>query len=128
FLFRADVHDSGAKVVLGKTLPAGRGIEDGEQVLDPLALHPAPARHLATQIAARFVADQPPKALVDRLTAVYLESRGDARQVLKALAASPEFWSPEARGAKIKSPFELAASAIRAVNGDLKNPRETLQW
>ncbi|MEA2691671.1 MAG: hypothetical protein QOJ16_1058, partial [Acidobacteriota bacterium] len=128
FLFRADVHDAGSKVVLGKTLPAGRGIEDGEQVLDILAVQPATARHLATQLAARFVADQPPKALVDRLTAVYLESQGDIRQVLRAIAASPEFWSPEARGAKIKSPFELAASAIRAVNGDLKNPKETLQW
>jgi uncharacterized protein (DUF1800 family) len=128
FLFRADVHDAGSKVVLGKTLPAGRGIEDGEQVLDILAVQPATARHLATQLAARFVADQPPKALVDRLTAVYLESQGDVRQVLRAIASSPEFWSPEARGAKIKSPFELAASAIRAVNGDLKNPKETLQW
>jgi uncharacterized protein (DUF1800 family) len=128
FLFRADIHDAGSKVVLGKTLPAGRGIEDGEQVLDLLAVQPATARHLATQLAARFVADQPPKALVDRLTAVYLESQGDVRQVLRALAGSPEFWSPEARGVKIKSPFELAASAIRAVNGDLKNPKETLQW
>ncbi|HEV7517318.1 MAG TPA: DUF1800 domain-containing protein, partial [Thermoanaerobaculia bacterium] len=128
FLFRADIHDAGPKVVLGKTLQAGRGIEDGEQVLDLLAVQPATARHLATQLAARFVADQPPRALVDRLTAVYLESQGDIRQVLRALAASPEFWSPEARGVKIKSPFELAASAIRAVNGDLKNPKETLQW
>src|SRR5436305_11484984 len=122
FLFRADIHDAGSKVVLGKTLPAGRGIEDGEQVLDLLAVQPATARHLATQLAARFVADQPPKALVDRLAAVYLESQGDVRQVLRALAGSPEFWSPEARGAKIKSPFELAASAIRAVNGALKDP------
>ncbi len=128
FLFRADVHDSGTKVVLGKTLPARRGIEDGEEVLDILAAQPATARHLATQIAARFVADVPPKALVDRLAGVYLTSQGDIRQVLRSLVASPEFWSPAARGVKIKSPFELAASAIRAVNGDLRDPKETLQW
>jgi uncharacterized protein (DUF1800 family) len=128
FLFRADVHDSGTKVVLGKTLPARRGIEDGEEVLDILAAQPATARHLATQIAARFVADVPPKALVDRLAGVYLTSQGDLRQVLRSLVASPEFWSPAVRGVKIKSPFELAASAIRAVNGDLRDPRETLQW
>ncbi len=131
FLFRADIHDSGVKVVLGQTLPARRGIEDGEQVLDILASQKATARHLATQIAARFVADQPPPALVDRLAAVYLRSpggTGDIRQVLRALVASPEFWSPAARGVKIKSPFELAASAIRAVHGDLRDPKETLQW
>jgi uncharacterized protein (DUF1800 family) len=128
FLFRADIHDSGVKVVLGQTLPARRGIEDGEQVLDILASQKATARHLATQIAARFVADQPPPALVDRLAAVYLQNQGDIRQVLRALVASPELWSPEARGVKIKSPFELAASAIRAVHGDLRDPRETLQW
>jgi uncharacterized protein (DUF1800 family) len=131
FLFRADIHDSGVKVVLGKTLAARRGIEDGEQVLDILATQPATARHLATQIAARFVADQPPAALVDRLAAVYQQKQGgagDIREVLRALVASPEFWNPAARGVKIKSPFELAASAIRAVHGDLKDPKETLEW
>jgi len=61
--------------------------------------------------AARFVSDTPPESLVDRLAAVYLESRGDLRRVMAALAESPEFWSPEARRQKIKSPFELAASA-----------------
>jgi uncharacterized protein (DUF1800 family) len=131
FLFRADIHDSGVKVVLGQTLPARRGIEDGEQVLDILASEKATARHLATQLAARFVADQPPPALVDRLAGAYQKSQGgvgDIRQVLRALVASPEFWSPAARGVKIKSPFELAASAIRAVHGDLSDPKETLQW
>jgi uncharacterized protein (DUF1800 family) len=128
FLFRADQHDAGAKVVLGRKLPAGRGIEDGEEVLDLLAAQPATARHLATKLAARFVADQPPKSLVDRLTAVYLRSGGDVREMLRALAESPEFWAPEARGAKIKSPFELAASAIRAVGGRVEDPRATLRW
>ncbi|HZF07433.1 MAG TPA: DUF1800 domain-containing protein [Thermoanaerobaculia bacterium] len=128
FLFRADTHDASAKVVLGQTLPAGRGIEDGEQVLDVVAAHKATARHLATQIAARFVADQPPPALVDRLAAVYTRSQGDVRQILRALVESPELWSPAARGVKIKSPFELAASALRAVDGDLRDPKETLQW
>src|SRR5262249_46497346 len=77
---------------------------------------------------ARFVADQPPAALVDRLAAAYTKSQGDVRQVLRALVESPEFWSPAARGAKIKSPFELAASALRAVGADLRDPKETLQW
>jgi uncharacterized protein (DUF1800 family) len=128
FLFRADAHDAGAKTVLGTRLPAGRGIEDGEQVLDLLAVHPSTAKHLATKLAVRFVSDKPPQALVDRLAAVYLKSGGQVRPVLAALAESPEFWSRDAVGAKIKSPFELAASAIRGLGAEVDEPRETLRW
>src|SRR6478672_11146279 len=113
FLFRADQHDAAEKTVLGTRLPAGRGIEDGEAVLDLLAAHRATARHLATQLAVRFVSDHPPQALVDRLTDVYLKTGGDSRRLLIAIAESPEFWSKDAVGAKVKSPFELAASALR---------------
>jgi uncharacterized protein (DUF1800 family) len=130
FLFRADVHDSGAKTVLGKKLPAGRGIEDGmmdgEAVLDLLALHPATAKHLASKLAVRFVSDKPSPALVDRLAAVYLKSGGQVKPVLQAIAESPEFW--DSVGEKIKSPFELAASAVRGLDGDVRDPRETLRW
>ncbi|HEX7184141.1 MAG TPA: DUF1800 domain-containing protein, partial [Thermoanaerobaculia bacterium] len=128
FLFRADMHDAAEKVVLGQSLPAGRGVEDGEQVLDMLAVHPSTARHLATKLAVRFVSDQPPKALVDRLSAVYLRSGGDVRALLSAIAESPEFWSREAVAAKIKSPFELAASAIRVLDGHVEEPRGALDW
>ncbi|MFL6192549.1 MAG: DUF1800 domain-containing protein, partial [Thermoanaerobaculia bacterium] len=128
FLFRADQHDAGEKTVLGTRLPAGRGIEDGEAVLDLLAAHRATARHLAAKLAVRFVSDNPPQPLVDRLTDVYLKTGGDVRRMLTAIAESPEFWSRDAVGAKIKSPFELAASALRATGGDVGNPRELLQW
>lgn len=128
FLFRADLHDAGEKVVLGRRLPPGRGIEDGEQVLDLLAAHPATARHLAAKLAVRFVSDRPPEALIDRLSAVYLRSGGDLRSLLRAIAGSPEFWSREAVAAKIKSPFELAVSAIRALDGQIEDPRGTLDW
>jgi uncharacterized protein (DUF1800 family) len=128
FLFRADQHDAGAKTVLGKRLPAGRGIEDGEQVLDLLAVHPATAKHLARKLAVRFVSDNPPQALVDRLAAVYLKSGGQVRPVLRALAESPELWSRAAVGAKIKSPFELAASSLRGLGAEVDDPRGTLRW
>jgi uncharacterized protein (DUF1800 family) len=119
FVFRPDAHDAQPKKVLGKTLPGGRGIEDGRDVLDLLAHHPSTARHLGTKIAARFVADEPPQALVDRLAQTFLATGGDLREVMRALAYSPEFWGPEARGRKIKSPFELAASAVRALGGEV---------
>jgi uncharacterized protein (DUF1800 family) len=128
FLFRADEHDAGPKTVLGHKLPAGRGIEDGEAVLDLLAVHPATARHLAAQLAVRFVSDKPPATLVDRLTAVYLKTGGDVRSLLRAIAESPEFWSREAFAAKIKSPFELAASSLRALGAQVDDPRDVLQW
>lgn len=128
FLFRADQHDSGAKAVLGKKLPAGRGIEDGEEVLDLLARHPATARHIARKLAVRFVSDEPPQALVDRLAGVFRKSGGDSREMLRAIASSPEFWSRRTVGAKIKSPFELAASALRATGGRIEDPRDLLGW
>lgn len=128
FVFRADAHDAGAKRVLGVALPAGRGIEDGEQVLDLVATHPSTARHLATKLAARFVADDPPADLVDRLAATFEGTGGDLSALLRTLVESPEFWSPAARTAKIKSPFELAVSALRALGAEVDNPFPTLEW
>jgi uncharacterized protein (DUF1800 family) len=128
FLFRSDMHDSAPKQILGRQLPAGRGIEDGEEVLDLLARHPSTARHLSTQLAARFVSDRPPQALVDRLTATYDRSGGNVREMLRTLVQSPEFWSRDAVGAKVKSPFELAVSAVRAAGAHVEDPRQLLGW
>jgi uncharacterized protein (DUF1800 family) len=128
FLFRPDMHDSGAKEVLGEHLRAGRGIEDGEEVLNVLASHPSTARHIATKLAVRFVSDKPPQALIDRLTSAYLDNAGDTRQLLATLVQSPEFWRKEALAAKIKSPFELAISAVRSTGAHVSDPRPLLGW
>lgn len=128
FVFRADAHDAGEKRVLGVRLPAGRGLEDGEQVLDLLAAHPSTARHLARKLAVRFVSDTPPESLVDRLSETFQRSGGDLERVMRALVASPEFWAPEARAAKIKSPFEVAASAFRALDAEIANPFPAIEW
>ncbi|MEE8526015.1 MAG: DUF1800 domain-containing protein [Thermoanaerobaculia bacterium] len=128
FIFRADAHDAGKKTVLGHRLAAGRGVEDGLEVLGLLAAHPSTARHLATKLAVRFVSDQPPASLVDRLAARYLETGGDLRQVTRTLAYSPDFWSAAARTAKIKSPFEVAVSALRVLAADVREPRAAVEW
>jgi uncharacterized protein (DUF1800 family) len=128
FLFRSDAHDAAAKTILGAKFPAGRGIEDGEAVLDLLADQKATAKHIATKLAVRFVSDHPPQALVDRLAGVYLTTHGDVRRMIAAIAESPEFWSRDAVGSKIKSPFELTASALRATDGEIIEPRALLQW
>jgi uncharacterized protein (DUF1800 family) len=82
-----------------------------------LALHPSTARHLARKLCVRFVSDDPPAALVERVAQRYLATRGDLRETVKAVVTSPEFSSSEAFRAKVKTPFEYAVSAIRALGG-----------
>ena len=114
FLFRPRSHDKGEKIVLGKRIAAGGGIEDGLRVLDLLAKHPSTAKFISFKLAQRFVADEPPTSLVDRAAEVFTKTDGDIRQVVRAILTSPEFYSPKFYRNKIKSPLELAASAIRA--------------
>ena len=116
FVFRPDVHDAEAKVVLGHKLKAGRGIEDGEEVLDILARHPSTAKYIARKLAVRFVSDTPPQALVDRAAATYLETDGDIREVVRTIVTSPEFFSKAAFRSKVKSPFEVVVSTLRALD------------
>src|ERR1019366_161302 len=113
FFFRADVHDAEPKVVLGHTLAAGRGIEDGEEVLDILARHPSTAHFIATKLARRFVSDTPGAALVERAAAEFTRTDGDIRAVVRTIVTSPEFFSRAAYRAKVKTPFELVVSARR---------------
>jgi hypothetical protein len=115
FVFRPEIHDAGQKVVLGHVLPAGRGIEDGEAVLDIVARHPATAHYIALKLATRLVNDAPPKALVDRAAQTFTKTDGDIREVVRTIVTSPEFFSRTAYRSKVKSPFELVASALRAI-------------
>ena len=117
FVFRSLAHDRGAKRVLGQVIPAGGGVEDGERVIDILVRQPATARFIATKLARRFVSDDPPAAVVDRAAAAFQRTDGDIRAVLTALVTSPEFWSPEVYRAKIKTPLDVVASAMRALDG-----------
>jgi uncharacterized protein (DUF1800 family) len=119
FVFNPRLHDKGEKVVLGVKIPAGGGIEDGEKVLDILAHHPSTAHFISKKLAMRFVADDPPATLVDRMARTFLKTDGDLREVMKTMLASKEFWSVGAYRSKMKSPFEMVASAVRAVDGDV---------
>jgi uncharacterized protein (DUF1800 family) len=114
FVFRQAVHDTGSKRVLGQVIRGG-GQRDGEQILDLLAAHPATARFVAGKLVRRFVADDPPPALVERVATAYRTSGGETRAMLRVLFASAEFRAAEAAGAKIKKPSEFVASAARAL-------------
>jgi uncharacterized protein (DUF1800 family) len=119
FFYNDKLHDKGEKIVLGHVIPPGGGMDDGEQVLDILAKHPSTAHHISLELAQRFVADNPPEALVNRMAQTFLASDGNIREVLKTLLNSKEFWSQCAYRAKVKSPFEMVASAARAVNANV---------
>ncbi len=125
FRFLAVGHDAGAKTVLGETYrPAG--IAEGERLLDNLAAHPATANFLATKLVRRFVADDPPPALVKRVAASYRKTGGDIPAMLRVIFYSQEFWSPDAYRAKVKKPLDLVASALRAVDAELLPNRQVL--
>jgi uncharacterized protein (DUF1800 family) len=128
FFFNFRAHDDGEKTVLGHKIPAGGGIKDGMVVLEILARHPATAKFIATKLVRHFVADDPPAALIERAAAAFTKSDGDIRETLKTIFFSKEFNSPEAYRAKVKRPFELAVSAIRALGAETNGGVGTHQW
>ncbi len=119
FIFRPEAHDPGEKRLLGQVIPAGGGEADGRRVLDSLARHPSTARFLARKLARRFVSDDPPESLVARVAQTFQHTDGDVRAMLATIFSSPEFFSAEAYRAKIKTPLEYVASAVRALGGAL---------
>ena len=127
FKFDERLHDPDPKLVLGKKIHAG-GMKDGEQVIDLLTHHPSTAKFISTKLARRFVSDNPPAALVNRMAETFQTTDGDIRAVMKTMIWSPEFWSREAYRAKIKTPFELVVSAARALSTDVDTPLALVQW
>jgi uncharacterized protein (DUF1800 family) len=128
FNFNPRLHDEGEKVVLGQKIPGGGGMEDGEKVLDILVAQPATAKFIATKLCRFFVSDDPSPALIARVADAFHKSNGDIKTTLRAIFYSPEFNSPEARRAKIKTPFELAVSAIRTLGADTDARPALVQW
>jgi uncharacterized protein (DUF1800 family) len=118
FVFAGFMHDTGEKTVLGHKIAAGGGEQDGLQVLDILAHHPSTAKFISRELAQRFVADDPPQALINRMSQTFLKTDGDLRAVLETMFNSPEFFSEGAWQAKVKSPLEVVVGAVRALQGD----------
>ncbi|MFN7916136.1 MAG: DUF1800 domain-containing protein [Vicinamibacterales bacterium] len=123
FRFVAAIHDDGEKVVLGHRIKAGGGQHDGEEVLDIVAAHPSTARFISMKLARRFVSDTPPEALVARMADTFRTSDGDLKQVMRVLLTSKEFLAPQARRAKVKTPFEFLVSALRVTDADISDGR-----
>ena len=114
FFYNDRVHDKGEKTVLGVKIAAGGGRDDAEKVLDILARHPSTARFISKKLAQRFVADDPPQKLIDKMAKTFRDKNGDIREVMKTMLTSDEFFSQAAYRAKVKTPFEMIVGAVRA--------------
>ncbi len=126
--FIAAAHDDGAKRVLGHAIPAGGGAGDVERVIAIVAEHPATARHLATKLCRRFIADQPPAGAVATVAAAFTASGGDLAATMRALTGCAEFRAPEMRGAKLKRPFHYVAACLRSTAAETSADPALLAW
>ncbi|MGA9568074.1 MAG: DUF1800 domain-containing protein [Candidatus Korobacteraceae bacterium] len=125
FVFKEKLHEPGTKTVLGHKIKEN-GEKEGLQVLDILAHSPSTAHFLSLKLAQRFVADDPPPALVDQMAKTFLNSDGDLREVMRTMLTSQQFWAPEAYRAKVKTPFEYVVSALRATDTDITETQPLL--
>lgn len=128
FLFVPNRHDNEEKIVLGHQFASGGGYEEGLALFDLLANHPATAKFISRKLATRFVNDNPPQSLIDKMAKTFSKSKGDIRQVMMAMVSAPEFWSSTAIREKTKSPFELTISAVRALDADISQPYQLFNW
>ena len=112
--FKPWLHDDGKKTVLGEIIPAGEGAKDLDHVLRIVSLHPSTAKHLATKLCRRFIADEPPAGAVETVAQTFLRTKGDIRETLRAVFATKAFRG--ARGNKFKRPFNFIVSALRATD------------
>jgi uncharacterized protein (DUF1800 family) len=128
FFFNPRAHDNGEKIVLGHKIPAGGGISDGDKVLDILAGHPSTANFIATKLARRFVADDPPRSIINRAAATFLKTHGSIAETLRTIITSSEFFSLEAYRAKMRTPFEYVAAAMRAVEAETDADPSVVGW
>jgi uncharacterized protein (DUF1800 family) len=127
FRFREIAHEPGTKYLLGHQIKEN-GEAEGMEALEILAHHPSTASFISRKLAMRFVSDNPPQSLVDRMAETFLKKEGDIREVLRTMFKSPEFWSPDAYRAKVKTPLEFVASAARVSGVDVKNALPLVQF
>ncbi|MBK9945209.1 MAG: DUF1800 domain-containing protein [Kouleothrix sp.] len=120
FLFYNNWHDNALKIVLGVNFPYNQGIDDGKQLFTLLAGHPGTARHICTKLCRRLIGDYPSTATVEAAVATWmanLAAPDQIKQVVRTIVLSSEFKTTW--GKKVKRPFELVVSYLRAAGADL---------
>jgi uncharacterized protein (DUF1800 family) len=124
FQFREAFHEPGAKKLLGKSY-GDDGVRQGEAMLRDLAMRPQTARFVCTKLARHFIADDPPQAVIERMTRAWLESRAHLPAVYEVLVESSEAW--ETPLSKFKTPADYLYSAYRGLGIPLREKRRALQ-
>ncbi len=119
-------HEPGSVKWYGHTV-RDTGYDEGRDALLWLARQPATAHHISYELAQRFVADNPPPALVDAMAKTYLRTGGDIRQILWTMVNRPEFWAAKDEHNKVKTPLDFVASAFRATDANPSNPEALVQ-
>jgi uncharacterized protein (DUF1800 family) len=122
FKFEPRRHEPGTKTVMGVEFKED-GENEGRALIHFLATRPATAQFISHKLAVRFVSDNPPQSLVDRMAKTFLTSGGDIKEVLRTMFRSPEFWNVDNYRAKLKTPEEFVISAVRASDIQPKNPQ-----
>lgn len=113
FVFKEELHDTGVKHVLGLTIQPS-GIQEAEQVIEMLVTHPSTAKFISTKLARRFIADEPPQALLEKAAQTFLDTKGDIKSVLRVILLDGlAFAQP-----KYKRPANYVLSALRMLNAE----------
>ncbi len=120
FQFEPNRHEPGTKIVMNEKFKE-HGEQEGRELLHMLATRPATAQFISRKLAVRFVSDDPPQALVDRMAKTFLSTGGDISAVMSTLFHAQEFWDSNVYRAKVKTPIEFVVSAARAGNADIEN-------
>ena len=128
FIFTPNRHDPNSKTVLGHNFPPGGGYQEGVDLLSLLAHHSSTARFISKELAVRFVSDNPPKNLIDKMANTFLTTDGNIREVIITLVSSPEFWNPSSLRQKTKSPFEYSISAVRGLHSTITDVNGLNYW
>jgi uncharacterized protein (DUF1800 family) len=127
FKYNDRAHEPGPKFIFGQKIKEN-GEKEGMEMLDVLAHHPSTARFISRKLAMRFVSDDPPQSLIDRMADTFRKKDGDIREVLRTMFTSPEFWAADAYRAKVKTPLEFVTSAARASGVDVQNALPMVQF
>jgi uncharacterized protein (DUF1800 family) len=127
FKFNERAHEPGNKYVLGHKI-GDHGEKEGVEMLEILAHHPSTAKFISRKLAMRFVSDNPPQSLIDKMAETFRKKDGDIREILKTMFNAPEFWSQDAYRAKVKTPLEFVASSVRASGVEIQNALPLVQF
>lgn len=127
FRYNDRAHEPGNKYVLGHKI-GDHGESEGMEMLDVLAHHPSTAKFVSKKLAMRFVSDNPPQSLINRMAATFQNKDGDIREVLRTMFDSPEFWAQDSYRAKVKTPLEFVASSARASGVEVQNALPLVQF